>query len=302
MDNSYQIAFLGHYTKDTIVSSSGTRVVNGGAFNYGSQVAARMGLKTLAITRLAHQDAGVIRELEGLGVKVLVWWTPQSTGLKLVYPTDNPDQRIIYVSSWAGAFSAEEVDKIESEVIVVGASMREEVPPDIIKLLATKKSILAADIQSFLRVNDNGKLEAKPWLEQKEILSSIAVLKTDAVEAELLTGEKDLKKAVLKIASLGPREVVATHKEGVLVFAEGKFYYASFYPRKLVGRSGRGDTCLASYMSKRINSSPAESTIWAAALTSLKMEAEGPFRRPIEDVEKLIREKYQEQDNQGGIP
>jgi len=302
LGNSYQVAFLGHYTKDTIVSSSGTRVVNGGAFNYGSQVAARMGLKTLAITRLAHQDIEVIRELEELGVKVLVRWTPQSTCLKLVYPTDNPDQRIIYVSSWAGAFSAEEVDKIESEVIVVGASMREEVPPDIIKLLATKKSILAADIQSFLRVNDNGKLEAKPWLEQKEILSSIAVLKTDAVEAELLTGEKDLKKAVLKIASLGPREVVATHKEGVLVFAEGKFYYASFYPRKLVGRSGRGDTCLASYMSKRINSSPAEATIWAAALTSLKMEAEGPFRRPIEDVEKLIREKYQEQDNQGGIP
>ncbi len=292
MGNTYQIAFLGHYTKDTIVSSSGTRVVNGGAFNYGSQVAARMGLKTLAITRLAHQDVEVIRELEELGVKVLVRWTPQSTCLKLVYPTDNPDERVIYVSSWAGAFSAEEVNKIDSEVIVVSASMREEIPPDIIKLLANKKTILAADIQSFLRVNDKGKLVAKPWLEQKEVLSSIAVLKTDAVEAELLTGEKDLKKAVLKIASQGPREVVATHKDGLLVFAEGKFYDASFYPRNLVGRSGRGDTCLASYMSKRINSSPAEATIWAAALTSLKMEAEGPFRRPIEDVEILIQEKY----------
>lgn len=292
MGNTYQIAFLGHYTKDTIVSSSGTRVVNGGAFNYGSQVAARMGLKTLAITRLAHQDAVVIQELEELGVKVLVRWTPQSTSLKLVYPTDNPDQRVIYVSSWAGPFSIEEVDQIDSEVIVVGGSMREEIPADIIKLLATKESILAADIQSFLRVNADGKLVAKPWPEQKEVLSSIAVLKTDAVEAELLTGGKDLKKAVLKIASLGPREVVATHKEGLLVFAEGKFYDASFYPRKLVGRSGRGDTCLASYMSKRINSSPAEATIWAAALTSLKMEAEGPFRQPIEDVEKLIREKY----------
>jgi sugar/nucleoside kinase (ribokinase family) len=292
LGNTYQIAFLGHYTKDTIVSSSGTRVVNGGAFNYGSQVAARMGLKTLAITRLAHQDAVVIQELEELGVKVLVRWTPESTSLKLVYPTDNPDERVIYVSSWAGAFSAEEVDKIDSEVIVVGGSMREEIPADIIILLATKESILAADIQSFLRVNDKGKLVAKPWLEQKEVLSSIAVLKTDAVEAELLTGEKDLKKAVLKIASQGPREVVATHKDGLLVFAEGKFYDASFYPRKLVGRSGRGDTCLASYMSKRINSSPAEATIWAAALTSLKMEAEGPFRRPIEDVEILIQEKY----------
>ena len=33
----YDIAFLGHYTKDTIISSTGIRVVDGGAFNYGSE-------------------------------------------------------------------------------------------------------------------------------------------------------------------------------------------------------------------------------------------------------------------------
>ena len=45
MDMVYDIAFLGHYTKDTIVSAEGLRVVDGGAFNYGSHAAARMGLK-----------------------------------------------------------------------------------------------------------------------------------------------------------------------------------------------------------------------------------------------------------------
>jgi len=76
------------------------------------------------------------------------------------------------------------------------------------------------------------------------------------------------------------------------VFAEGRFYQALFYPKELIGRSGRGDTCIASYMSKRITSSPQEATIWAAAVTSLKMEAEGPFRRSINEVEKLIQERY----------
>ena len=37
---AYDVAFLGHYTKDTILSASGTRVVDGGAFNYGAHVAA----------------------------------------------------------------------------------------------------------------------------------------------------------------------------------------------------------------------------------------------------------------------
>jgi len=32
----YDIAFIGHYTKDTIVTASGTKIVVGGAFNYGA--------------------------------------------------------------------------------------------------------------------------------------------------------------------------------------------------------------------------------------------------------------------------
>ncbi|MDD3032258.1 MAG: PfkB family carbohydrate kinase [Atribacterota bacterium] len=292
MKNSYQIAFIGHYTKDTIVSVSGTRVVNGGAFNYGANVAARMNLEVQAVTMMSSEDSEVVSDLEKLGVKTDVTWTPESTCLKLVYPSDNPDERVIYVSSWAGPFTLREVNVINAEVIVVGASMREEIPLTVVKMLAQKDSILAADIQSFLRVNDNGKLVAKQWLEKEEVLSCIDILKTDAVEAEILTGEKDIKKAATLIRDLGPKEVIITHKDGVLVFAEEKFHQALFYPRELIGRSGRGDTCIASYMAKRINSSPQESTIWAAAVTSLKMEAEGPFRRSIDEVETLIQEKY----------
>ena len=41
----YDIVIIGNYTKDTIVSSAGTRPVDGGGFNYGAHVAAMMGLK-----------------------------------------------------------------------------------------------------------------------------------------------------------------------------------------------------------------------------------------------------------------
>ena len=64
---TFDAAFLGHYTKDTIVSASGTRIVDGGACNYGANVAARMGLKTAVVTRLAQDDFHVVdalRELE----------------------------------------------------------------------------------------------------------------------------------------------------------------------------------------------------------------------------------------------
>ena len=108
----------------------------------------------------------------------------------------------------------------------------------------------------------------------------------------MLLGESDLRKAAQKIHDLGPQEVVITHRDGLLVFADGQFYEEDFFPKKLIGRSGRGDTCIASYTAKRLNASPQDATIWAVAVTSLKMEAEGPFQRTIKEVNDLVQSKY----------
>jgi len=254
----YDIAFIGHYTKDTIVSSVGTRVVDGGAFNYGANVAARMGLKVAAVTHLAKEDFHVAEKLKGLGVDVFTHISPQSTCLRLEYPTSNLDERVIYVTSSAGPFITTEVENIHVRAIVVGASMRCEVSLKVIEELAKKKTILAADVQSFIRINDNGKLVLKEWPEKQSILSHLDVLKTDAVEAEMLTGTSDIREAAQRITDLGPREVVITHRNGLLVFANGQFYEEDFFPKKLIGRSGWGDTCIASYAAKRLNASPVQ--------------------------------------------
>lgn len=288
----YDIAFIGHYTKDTIVSSTGTRVVDGGAFNYGSNVAVRMGLKVTAIARLAKEDFHVVEKLKGLGVDVFAHISPQSTCLRLEYPTSNVDERVIYVTSSAGPFTTAEVKKIQTKAIVIGASMRDEVSLEVIEELAKKKTILAADVQSFIRINDNGKLVPEEWLEKDSVLARLNILKTDAVEAGLLFGKCDLHTAAKKMHDLGPREVVINHRDGLLVYADGNFYEEKFLPKEIIGRSGRGDTCIASYVAKRLNASPQEATIWAAAVASLKMEVEGPFQRTIEEVNNLIQNKY----------
>ena len=288
----YDIAFIGHYTKDTIVSASGIRIVDGGAFNYGSNVAARMGLKVAAVTRLAKEDFHISEKLKELGVDVFTHISPQSTCLRLEYPTSDVDERIIYVISSAGPFTPAQVEKIQAKAIVVGASMRDEVGLQVIEELSKKKTILSADVQSFIRVNDNGKLVPKEWPERNDIFTCLDILKTDAVEAGLLFGECDLYTAAKKMHDLGPKEVIITHREGLLVFADGKFYEEKFLPKEIIGRSGRGDTCIASYTAKRLSASPQEATTWAAAVTSLKMEAEGPFQRTMEEVNNLIYNKY----------
>jgi sugar/nucleoside kinase (ribokinase family) len=286
---TYDVAFVGNYTKDTIVSSAGTRVVNGGACNYGANVAVRMGLRTAVVTRLAQEDFHVVEGLQGLGVEVFARAMPRSTCLRLVYPTANVDQRTIHVTSTAGSFTTAEVKDVQARAFLIGASMRGEVGLRVIQALRKKETLLVADVQSFLRINQNGILVAASWPQKEQVLGYLDVLKTDAVEAELLTGSTDIRTAAQMIAAWGPHEVVLTHRDGLLVLAEGQFHEAGFSPQKLVGRSGRGDTCIASYICKRLSATPAEATMWAAAVTSLKMEAEGPFRREMREVEEPVR-------------
>jgi sugar/nucleoside kinase (ribokinase family) len=288
----FDIAFLGHYTKDTIVLPHETKTVHGGAFNYGAHVAVKMGLRAAVITRLAEEDFDVVADLSRMGVEVFATPTSQSTSLKLVYPTQNPDQRTVYNVGSAGPFTPAEVVPVQARVFHIGASIRGEVPLEVIKALAKKETRISLDVQGFLRVSRGGELVHEDWPEAAQVLELVDVLKADAVEAEALTGRSDLREAAQALSEFGPSEVVLTHRTGVLVYAAGNFYAAPFHTREMKGRTGRGDTCTAAYLGKRLTAPPAEATVWAAALTSLKMEAEGPFNREMGEVEELIRQRY----------
>ena len=180
---------------------------------------------------------------------------------------------------------------------VIGSSLRGEVGMDVIRTLKEKNVLVAADMQGFVRVLRGVELKYEPWDEMQSTLAHVDVVKSDAVEAEFLTGETDIFKAAKFFADMGPKEIVLTHKDGLLIYADGKFHEMNFYPARLDGRSGRGDTCVGTYVAKRLSMDPREAGIWAAAVTSLKMENLGPFNRSIGEVEALIHARY----NHGSI-
>jgi len=289
----YDLVLIGSYTRDTIVTAAGTRVADGGGFNYGAHAAVLLPLKVAAVTRLSREDSGVVEGLRRLGVSVFATFTPASTHLRLVYPSADLDERVISVTRSAGSFTPAEVRPLRARAFLVNASMRGEVGLEVLDVLAGKGALLGLDAQGFVRVrNPEGKLVYQEWPDKQAVLSRVSVLKADSVEAEMLTGEKDLRAAARTLASWGPRELVLTHKHGLLVFAEGCFHEAPFLPERLAGRSGRGDTCFAAYVARRLDASVGEAARWAAAVTTLKLEAEGPVSRTRAEVEELIARKY----------
>lgn len=294
--NFYDMAFLGHYTKDTIKSKGGVRHVDGGAINYGAHLAVRLGLKVAVITKLAAEDKHVVEQLEEAGIDVYVTYTPLSTTLVLEYPSNNPDHRIIHFKSSADPFTIDEVKDINAKAFVIGPSIRGEVPLEVIKKIREKDVLISLDVQGYVRVvNEDNVLVNKKWPDMEKYLSLIDVLKTDVVEARELTGEDNIRKAARILAKFGPKEVVLTHSEGILVYDGQNYYESSFCPERLVGRSGRGDTVIATYMARRLEASPREAIDWAAAAASLKMEAEGPFRRSKEEIIELLERKYRKE-------
>ena len=280
----FDIAFVGHYTKDTIVYPHLTRTVDGGAFNYGANVAVRMGLRVAVVTRLAREDWHVVADLERLGVTVFAQATPASTLLRLTYPSADLDERTIELMSSAGPFTVGEVAGWQARAVSIGASVRGEVPPEIVEALAATGGIVALDVQGFIRVVRDGALTFDDWPGRESVLKHVRVLKTDAVEARLITGESDQKVASRRLAAFGPREVLLTHGGGVLVYHDGVCDEAPFVPEEVRGRSGRGDTCTSAYLARRLTAPPAVKPLPPAKLTtttsSTTVEDVGLRQRP----------------------
>ena len=153
-----------------------------------------------------------MQDLEHLGVTAFARATPASTCLRLIYPTANLDERTIELTSSAGPFTVDEVAEVEARAFAIGASVRGEVPTEVVEALAATGAIIALDVQGFLRVVQNGTLTYDGWPGKETILRQVTVLKTDAVEAGLMTGESDRNAAAKKLAEYGPKEVLLTHR------------------------------------------------------------------------------------------
>ena len=289
----YDLVCIGNYTKDTIITPSGTRYVDGGGSRYAAYAAASLGVNVALVTHLAKEDRHVLDSFIQAGIDCFPVYSPKSTLMCLEYPTGNPDVRNLSVKSVAGSIGVDDVVQLQMKSALINSSLRSEVGLDVIRALKEKRVFLAADMQGFVRVLQNEQLVYAPWDEMEVTLPYLDVLKSDAVEAEFLTGESDIFKAARVYADMGVKEIVLTHKDGLLIYADGKFHELGFYPVSLDGRSGRGDTCIGAYVAMRLTRGPLEAGIWAAALTSLKMEKLGLFDRPIRDVENLIRTRYQ---------
>ncbi len=287
LNHDVDIMMIGHFAKDRLVVDGRSEYASGGAVYYGSVALRRLGLDVAVVTRLHPGDFSLLDELEREGVQVFATAAPETSGIENIYNSADMERRICKLMSFAGPFQPGEIPDLSARIYLVASIIAGEVDLPLLKSLA-RRGPVAIDIQGFVRARDNGALVCRKWPDMAEGLAQVTYLKVDRAEAELLTGLSDMVAAAHRLAEYGPREIVLTQSSGVTVFAEKQIHQASFTPRSLDGRTGRGDTCFATYLGKRLTASPEEATRLAAAVTTLKQERSGPWRGTLADVEAVL--------------
>ncbi len=268
------------------------RMVGGAVVQSGFSAAAS-GAKVAVLTKGNPEIADPIKAFAPRPeIEVIPVDSATCTSISNVYHTADRERRTCKALSHVEPYKPEDLPTdVQADIYHVAGLMVGDVSDEMIEQLS-KRGRLAVDVQCLLRRDDGETMAFYDWENKRKYLPMITYLKTDAAEAEILTGLTDRYEAAKVLYSWGAKEIMITHNTEVIVYDGEQFYTAPLKPRNLTGRTGRGDTTFAGYLAKRLKGGIAEATRYAAALVSLKMETPGPFMGSETDVYKYIEEYY----------
>jgi len=296
MSKKYDITFVGHMCYDEIIPFGGkARIAPGSAVLCGAMVAARVGKKVAVVVKMAKKDESILQPMKDIGIDTYIIPSEETSYNRVLHESENVDERTMTLIKSAGLISINDVPVLDSRCVHLAGISDTEFDMALMKGLKSRNfESLSVDMQSFVRHVDpiTKNHEFRDVADKKEIAAMMDKLKLDIVEARLLTGTDDLEEAAIIIESWGCSEIVITQSKGVLARVKGKTYYEKFSNNSVAGRTGRGDTTFAAYLSHRLDHKVPESLKFAAALVSIKMETPGPFSGTLEDVIKRLKEKH----------
>lgn len=267
----------------------------GGAALFSGYASAAMGNRSAVLAKRNPDSIDLAEAYRACKpISVLPLDSRESTRMENTYFTPDRERRDCRCTSVIDAYRPEELAGLDASICHIAGLVRGDIGADVV-LSAAKIGSLAVDVQCMLRkVEPDEHMVMLDWDEKRELLPLITFLKTDAAEAEQMTGMADREAAAKQLFAWGAKEIMITHNSEVLVYDGKKIYTTPLRPRNLSGRTGRGDTTFACYLGERLHRGIPEALLHAAALVSLKMETPGPFLGTREDMLAYEKEFFQD--------
>lgn len=288
-----KICCIGHITHDKIITPETEVDMPGGTSYYFAHAMYHLngGKDFQLVTSLAETDMQAVTDLRQLGINVSVVPSRHTVYFENKYG-ENQNNRTQRVLAKADPFTVESLKNLKASVFHLGSLLADDFSLQVIESLAGRGEV-SVDSQGYLREVRGEKVYAVDWKEKREALRHIDVLKVNEYEMEVLTGHKDAHDAALQLAEWGVKEVCVTlGNYGSVILEDNHFYDICAYPSlRVVDATGCGDTYSTGYLYMRSRgANPSEAGHFAAAMSTLKLEANGPFARTEDDVWHIIKE------------
>lgn len=237
------------------------------------------------ITALAESEMKEVDRLRSEGIDVAVMPSKHSVYFENIYG-ENQDNRTQRVLAKADPFTIDYLKEVEAKIFHLGSLLADDFSLDVVKYMANK-GFVSADSQGYLREVRDKNVYATDWVGKEEALKYIHFLKANELEMVALTGYSDVASAAKQLYTWGVKEVLITLGSLGSVIYDGQAFHKipAYKPREVVDATGCGDTYMTGYLYQRAKGAGIEEAgCFAAAMSTIKIEASGPFSGTKEDV------------------
>lgn len=289
----YDVMFIGPATRDHNIDYQGDEVRDiGGAVYFCAYAARAAQANVFSAIKISPEDADILERFDFPKESLALLPSRRTTLMRNTYFSADRERRKAECLAQSDPITLDEIPQVYCRLYHLCGLLYGDFPNELISGLK-KRGMVSADAQGFLRHNENGSMNFHDWVDKREYLPLFDFLKTDAAEAEILTGLSDRHEAAKQLFAWGSRETMISHNTEMLVYDGREFYTCPVKARNLSGRTGRGDTTFASYLSRRILGDDIPTALeYATAMVSYKMEKPGPFLGTDADVRDYIQKFY----------
>lgn len=288
----YDICTIGHITLDKVVTGQSVNYMPGGTSFYFSKALRPFDVRYKLVTALAANESHIVDGIRRDGIDVTALPSEHTVFFENIYSLDQ-DYREQNVHHQAASFEVNGMPAIDAKIYHLGPLLSDDISVELLKALA-RKGLVSLDIQGYLRYVSNKKVLYRDWIDKREALPHVAILKANEHEMEVITGKEDPYEGAKYLADLGVREVIITlGSKGSIVYTDGAFQVIpAFEPTAVVDATGCGDTYMAGYLLKKVQGATVqESGAFGAAMATIKIESSGPFSGTAETVETVLKSR-----------
>lgn len=288
MTASFDVCVIGHVARDINTIRGVEHAPSpGGAAYYSTMVYSRLGMRAAVVTRVAPEDEPLLGELKEAGVALFNLQSEVTTTFRNVYPTSNPDFRVQRVDARAGPIALAALPEMRARIWQIGPLTKSDVDLAVIGHCARAGGLVGMDVQGLTRDVAGGRVRPSGPATDMSALRHLDVLKADDEEILSYTGARSVEAAVARVRAAGVREVLITRaSDGAVIYGpDGAIAIAAVSPRRTVDATGCGDTFLAAYLARRIETEDLrECGEFAAAAAAINLETFGAFRGSAAEI------------------